>query len=56
LYIITLTGLNASTNLIFGVCLNPRDIPPNDLDDMILGRRVKEAGMFYKSELDREKG
>jgi hypothetical protein len=30
-----------------GVCLNPKDIPPDDLDDVILGRMVKEAGMFY---------
>ena len=35
-----------------GVCLNPKDIPPDDLDDVILGRMVKEAGMFYKMELE----
>ena len=35
-----------------GVCLNPKDIPPDDLDDVILGRMIKEAGMFYKMELD----
>ena len=34
------------------VCLNPKDIPPDDLDDVILGRMVKEAGMFYKMELE----
>ncbi len=34
-----------------GVCLNPKDIPPDDLDDEILGRMIKEAGMFYKMEL-----
>ena len=28
-----------------GVCLNPKDIPPDDLDDVILGRMIKEAGM-----------
>ena len=33
-----------------GVCLNPKDILPDDLDDVILGRMVKEAGMFYKME------
>ena len=27
-----------------GVCLNPKDIPPDDLDDVILGRMIKEAG------------
>ena len=31
-----------------GVCLNPKDIPPDDLDDVILGRMIKEAGMFYR--------
>jgi len=36
-----------------GVCLNPKDIPPDDLDDQILGRMIKEAGMFYKMELGR---
>ena len=32
-----------------GVCLNPKDIPPDDLDDVILDRMIKEAGMFYKN-------
>ena len=36
-----------------GVCLNPKDMPPDDLDDVILDRMVKEAGMFYKMGLDR---
>ena len=36
-----------------GVCLNPKDIPPDDLDDVILGRMITEAGMFYKMELER---
>jgi len=36
-----------------GVCLNPKDMPPDDLDDVILGRMVKEAGMFYRMELER---
>ena len=39
-----------------GVCLNPKDMPPDDLDDGILGRMIKEAGMFYKMELERQKG
>jgi hypothetical protein len=38
-----------------GVCLNPKDIPPDDLDDQILGRVIKEAGVFYKMELGRVK-
>jgi len=36
-----------------GVSLNPKDIPPDDLDEQILGRMIKEAGMFYKMELER---
>jgi hypothetical protein len=38
-----------------GVCLNPKDIPPDDLDDVILGKMIKEAGIFYKMVLDRVK-
>ena len=38
-----------------GVCLNPESIPPDDLDDKILGRMIKEAGMFYKMEMERMK-
>ena len=34
------------------MCLNPKDIPPDDLDDVTLGRMVKEAGVFYKMELE----
>ena len=30
-----------------GVCLNPKDIPPDDLDDVILGRMIKEAIVYY---------
>ena len=37
-----------------GVCLNSKDIPPDDLDDVILGRMIKEAGMFYRMELERD--
>jgi hypothetical protein len=37
-----------------GVCLNPKDIPPDDLDDVILGRMIEEAGMFYKMGLERK--
>ena len=35
-----------------GVCLNPKDITLDDLDDVILGKMVKEAGMFYGMELE----
>jgi len=31
-----------------GVCLIPEDIPPDDLDDKILARMIKEAGVFYE--------
>ena len=37
-----------------GVCLNPKNIPPDDLDDVTLGRMIKEAGMFYKMGLERK--
>jgi hypothetical protein len=37
-----------------GLCLNPSQIPPDDFDDVILGRMVKEAGMFYRMELERK--
>ena len=37
-----------------GVCLNPKEIPPDDLDDEILSRMIKEAGMFYKMGLERK--
>ena len=36
-----------------GVCLNHKDIPPDDMDDVILGRMIEEAGMFYGMELER---
>ena len=36
-----------------GVCLNPKDIPPDDMDDVILGRMIKEAGMFFEMEMER---
>jgi len=31
-----------------GLCLNPMDIPPDDVDDVILARMMKEAGIFYE--------
>jgi len=34
-----------------GVCLNPKDIPPDDVDDVILARMIKEAGEFYEEAL-----
>jgi hypothetical protein len=37
-----------------GVCLNHKDIPPDDLDDVILGVMIKAAGVFYMMELERE--
>ncbi len=32
-----------------GVCLNPKDIPPDDLDDVILGRMIKETRVSFFS-------
>jgi len=37
-----------------GLCLNPSQIPPDDLDDVTLGMMIKEAGMFYKMGLERK--
>ncbi len=31
-----------------GVCLNPKDIPPDDLDDVTLGRMMEEAIVYYR--------
>ena len=36
-----------------GVCLNPKAIPPDDLDDVTLGRMIKEASIWYQMELER---
>ena len=36
-----------------GVCLNSKDIPPDDLYDEMLSRMIKEEGVFYKMELER---
>ena len=36
-----------------GVCLNPKEIPPDDLDDEILSRMIKEASIWYQMELER---
>ena len=38
-----------------GLCLNPSQIPPDDLDDVIRGRMIKEAGVFYRMELESER-
>jgi len=35
------------------VCINPKSIPPDDLDEIILARMIKEAEMFYRMELDK---
>ena len=37
------------TNEVYeGVCLNPKAIPPDDLDDVILSRMIKEAELMIK--------
>ncbi len=46
----TATSINGITfkltetkpGLYEGVCLNPKKIPPDDLDDLVLGRMIKE--------------
>lgn len=37
-----------------GVCLSPKAIPPDDLDDVVLGKMIKETGIWYRRELGRE--
>ncbi len=37
------------------ICTNPKDIPPDDLDDEILGRMIKEADEMYKWELSKRR-
>ncbi len=37
-----------------GACLNPKDIPPNDLDDDMLGRRLKRLGWLSGMILERK--
>ena len=43
----------ASPGIFNGIIINPEVIPPDDIDEVILGRMIKEAGMFYKMELER---
>ena len=37
-----------------GVCVNPEAIPPDDVDDVILARMIKEAEMQYRMEMERK--
>ena len=39
-----------------GECLNPKDIPPDDLDEVILAKMIREAAIFFEEALKREKG
>ena len=34
------------SDIYIGVCLNPMEIPPDDLDESILAKMVREVGMF----------
>jgi hypothetical protein len=36
--------------------MNFNDIPPDDFDDVVLSKIVKEAVMFYRMESERGKG
>ena len=33
------------------ICTNPKDIPPDDMDDEILDKMVREAEMMYQWQL-----
>jgi hypothetical protein len=59
----TATSINGITFKLYkteqgdykGVCMNPKDIPPDDLDDEILVRMIKEAGVFYEMAKERNR-
>jgi len=38
-----------------GECLNPMDIPPDDLDERILAKMIREAAIFFEEALKRER-
>ena len=38
------------------ICANPKNIPPDDLDDEILSKMVEEANEAYKEELSKRRG
>ena len=48
---ITFKLTKAESGEYSGVCLNPKDIPPDDLDDEILDRMVKEVDAMYQWQL-----
>ena len=39
--------------ILKGVCINPKAIPPDDVDYVILAKMVKEAELQYRMGLDR---
>ena len=39
-----------------GECLNPMDIPPDDLDERILAKMIREAAIFFEEALKRANG
>ena len=45
-----LTGSNLEYE---GFYLNPKDIPPEDLDYVLLGKIIKETVIWYRRELER---
>ena len=46
-----LTGRNLEYE---GLYLNPKGIPPDELDDVILGKIIKETVIWYRRELERQ--
>ena len=50
------TSINGVTFKLFqnkegeysGICINPEAIPPDDMDDEILAKMIKDAGVFYE--------
>jgi hypothetical protein len=53
---ITFKLVESAPDVFHWECVNPKDIPPDDLDDVILDKMVKEADGRYKWELSKLKG
>jgi len=48
---ITFKLIEVEPDIFQWICANPKDIPPDDLDDEILGKMVKEANARYQWQL-----
>ena len=53
---ITFKLVESAPDVFYWECVNPKDIPPDDLDDVILDKMIQEADGRYKWELSKLKG